>query len=151
MAEAMRSNYVHGASVTSSAFQKEIRAMLTAAGVRDVSFASDHERPCLRFHSLTREFRLVLPAPRTAPGSKAGQEATRQCWRLLSVLVRAKLDAVAAGLVTFDQEFLAYVVVPGGGTVFQATAPGIAAAYDAGQAPHPASEAHGGRADHPDA
>lgn len=47
------------------------------------------------------------------------------------MLVRAKLDTIAAGLVTFDQEFLAYVIVPGGATVFQATAAGIAAAYDA--------------------
>ena len=139
----MRSNYVRGASVSCAASQAEIRDMLTAAGADNLRFVSVHGNAGITFSSAGHRFRFVLPVPATVPGtpdpdrgprpedseSKALQDAARHRWRQLSLLIRAKLDAVDAGIVTFDEEFLAYVVMPGGGTVFQASAHGIAAAY----------------------
>ena len=140
----MRSNYVRGASVSCSASQAEIRDMLTASGARGLQFVSVQGNAGITFSSADRRFRMVLPLPAPSPGtpdldplrpessdseSKAAQDAARHRWRQLSLLIRAKLEAVDAGIVTFDEEFLAYVVMPGGGTVFQASAPGIAAAY----------------------
>ncbi|WP_139346797.1 hypothetical protein [Sinomonas mesophila] len=142
----MRTNYVRGASVSCSASQAEIRDMLIASGAHGVRFVSVQGNAGITFSSADRRFRLVLPLPAPTPGtpdpdhgpprpessaseSKAVQDAARHRWRQLSLLIRAKLDAVDAGIVTFDEEFLAYVVMPGGGTVFQASAPGIAAAY----------------------
>jgi hypothetical protein len=37
----------------------------------------------------------------------------RQRWRALYLVVRAKIEAVEAGLAIFEEEFLAFIVVPG--------------------------------------
>jgi hypothetical protein len=44
---------------------------------------------------------------------KAWEQATRQRWRALTLMVKAKLEAVAAGIATFEEEFLPYTLVPG--------------------------------------
>lgn len=106
--------------------------MLVASGVRQFQFRSEQGRAGVAFSTGDRRFRLILPVSATAaapPDSRTSQDAARRHWRQLSVLMRAKLDAVSSGIVTFDEEFLAYMVMPAGGTVFQATAPGIANAY----------------------
>ncbi len=125
----MRSNYIRGASVTCSASQAEIQAMLAAAGATGIQFASERGKTRITFRSGGRHFLLALPA--ASSDLPYAQEAARRGWRQLSALIRAKLDAVEAGITTFDEEFLAYMVMPGGATVFRAVAPGIAAAYAA--------------------
>lgn len=43
----------------------------------------------------------------------ACEQETRQRWRALSLTVKAKLEAVECGITTLEQEFLAFVVLPG--------------------------------------
>lgn len=45
------------------------------------------------------------------------EQACRSRWRALLLVIRAKLEAVAVGISTFEDEFLAWVVLPGGKTV----------------------------------
>ncbi len=40
-------------------------------------------------------------------------QACRQRWRALALAVKAKFEAIAAGISEFEEEFLAYVVDPG--------------------------------------
>jgi hypothetical protein len=40
-------------------------------------------------------------------------KADRQRWRALYLVVRAKLEAVEAGIAIFEEEFMAFIVVPG--------------------------------------
>lgn len=144
----MTSNYVRGATVSCSASQAEIQVMLTDHGAYGFRCASEQGRAAVAFSSDDRRFRLVLALPGsdallpgrasdapipdgTPQGSRNGQEVARRRWRQLSSLIRAKLEAVDSGIVTFDEEFFAYMVMPGGGTVFEASSPGIAAAYAA--------------------
>lgn len=47
---------------------------------------------------------------------QAYRQAERQTWRVLVLVVKAKLEAVEAGISTFDEEFLANVVLPDGQT-----------------------------------
>ncbi|MDR6622390.1 hypothetical protein [Sinomonas atrocyanea] len=129
----MRSNYIRGASVTCSASQAEIQTMLASAGATGIRFASERGKTRITFRSGGHHFLLALPA--ATSDLPHAQEAARRGWRQLSALVQAKLDAVDAGITTFDEEFLAYMVMPGGATVFQAVAPGIAAAYAAAAPP----------------
>jgi Lon protease-like protein len=117
----MSSNYVRGASITASAYQEEIRQMLTGSGATGFRCTCEDGRAAIAFSSGGRRFRIVLALPRAAeeplqPPSRGqartAQESARQRWRALSQLIRAKLDAVAAGIVTIDQEFLAYGLAP---------------------------------------
>ena len=48
---------------------------------------------------------------------------------------KAKLEAVAAGIATVEQEFLAYTVLPNKQTVGDWLGPQLAAAYESGQKP----------------
>jgi hypothetical protein len=63
------------------------------------------------------------------------EQAIRQSWRALALVVKAKLEAVAAGIATFEDEFLAYIAIPGGGTVGDMMKPQIAEAYSSGAIP----------------
>ncbi|HEY2252483.1 MAG TPA: hypothetical protein VGH74_15525 [Planctomycetaceae bacterium] len=44
--------------------------------------------------------------------SAAHDQACRQRWRALALAVKAKFEAIAAGISEFEEEFLAYVVDP---------------------------------------
>ncbi len=119
--------------------------MLTDHGAHGFRCASEHGKAEVAFSSDDRRFRLALALPSALPsgrgsdplvpdatqGSRTTQDVARRRWRQLSSLIKAKLEAVDAGIVTFDEEFLAYMVMPGGETVFEASLPGIAAAYAA--------------------
>ena len=57
-------------------------------------------------------------ARRTAAAQRsAWEQACRQRWRALLLIIRAKLEAVESGITTLESEFLANVMLPGGGTV----------------------------------
>lgn len=50
---------------------------------------------------------------------KAWEQACRQRWRALTLCIKAKLEAVECGITTFEEEFLAHLVLPNGNTVGQ--------------------------------
>lgn len=74
---------------------------------------------------------------RRSPGDakKAWEQACRQKWRALALVVKAKLEAVDAGIAEFEDEFLAYTVLPSGETVSQWLQPQIDHAYDTASMP----------------
>ena len=61
--------------------------------------------------------------------------ACRQTWRALALVVKAKLEAVDAGITVFEEEFLAHIVLPDGRTVGQFTLPQVESAYLTGKMP----------------
>jgi hypothetical protein len=56
------------------------------------------------------------------------EQACRQRFRALALAVKAKLEAVASGITTFEQEFLAHIVMPNGQTIGEVTIPRLEAA-----------------------
>jgi hypothetical protein len=69
-----------------------------------------------------RAVRLDVPMPTaTEAGSKERLEQhTRERWRALVLVLKAKLEAVASGISTLEQEFLANMVMRDGRTIGQA-------------------------------
>ena len=65
-----------------------------------------------------------------AAAEKAWEQASRQRWRALALVIKAKLEAVAAGITTVEDEFLSHTVLPDGSTVGQWAAPQLALAYE---------------------
>ena len=59
----------------------------------------------------------------------------RRRWRALALAIKAKLEAVATGIASFEDEFLAYTVLPDNTTVGQHVQAEIEAAWKAGHAP----------------
>ncbi|WP_260842520.1 hypothetical protein [Paenarthrobacter nicotinovorans] len=72
-----------------------------------------------------------LRAPEAA--AKEYEQAVRQSWRALALVVKAKLEAVEAGIVGFEEEFFAHLVLPNGKTVFEEAGAAVAKAYETGQ------------------
>jgi hypothetical protein len=57
----------------------------------------------------------------------------RQRWRALLLVIKAKLECVENGIATFEEEFLAHIVLPNDQTIGDVIVPRIQAAYDGGQ------------------
>jgi hypothetical protein len=57
------------------------------------------------------------------------EQAIRQKWRAMALLVKAKLEGVESGISTFESEFLANTVLPNGKTVFEETNEKVTRAY----------------------
>ena len=65
----------------------------------------------------------------------AVEQAVRQKWRALALVVKAKLEAVESGITSFEEEFLAHILLPDGSTVGGTMIPQIAVAYETGRMP----------------
>jgi hypothetical protein len=78
-----------------------------------------------------KRFRLHSRGQRTPAQAEAlWEQACRQRWRALSLVIKAKLEAIESGIATFEDEFLAYTMLPSGETVGSWLAPQMEAAYD---------------------
>lgn len=97
------------------------------------------------FKMATRQVRLEVPMPHECElGSKGRAEAaTRQRWRALVLVLKAKLEAVASGISTLEHEFLANIVMDDGQTVGQAILPRLSDAVKSGRLLGPAKDSHG--------
>jgi hypothetical protein len=95
-------------------------------------------------------FRLVLPdrndrafthtpgrnLPRsTEAADREWEQAQRQRWRALALVIKAKLEAVEAGITTAEDEFLAHTMLPDGRTFGEWAAPQLEMAYESGRMP----------------
>jgi hypothetical protein len=56
-------------------------------------------------------------------------------WRSLLLRIKAKLEAIADGMTTVEEEFLANLMLPDGSTVIEEVLPRLAVAYETGKMP----------------
>lgn len=145
------SRFAEGTAVNVGASRDELERLLTRFGATAFQSGWDGEKAAVGFVAHGRQVRIVIayPAPterrfthtatgrrRTADAAAAEYQAEiRRVWRALAMLVKAKLVAVTEGVVTFDEEFLAHMVLPSGRRVGDEVAPRIVAAYDDGLVP----------------
>lgn len=61
--------------------------------------------------------RVTYGAPKDAALDKAVADEERRLWRCLLLAIKAKLEIVASGISTFEEEFLAHIVTDNGMTV----------------------------------
>lgn len=104
--------------------------------------AADGERRQVRFKlplpdKNDREFTHHARGRRTeSETERRWEQASRQRWRALNLVVKAKLEAVESGIATFEEEFLAYIMLPDGETVGEWIAPQLDEAYAIGVMPN---------------
>jgi hypothetical protein len=89
----------------------------------------------MRLDGVERQVRLDVPMPHELEcGSRAKADAaTRQRWRALVLVLKAKLEAVASGISTLESEFLSGIVLPNGMTIGQAMLPRLSEAVSSGR------------------
>jgi hypothetical protein len=86
----------------------------------------------------SREFRVTAARGRVRTAEAAlrlWEQACRERWRSLCLVIKAKLEGVRAGICSFEDEFLAYIVLPDGRTAGQWLQPQIEQAYGTGKVP----------------
>ena len=141
--------YAAQTKVPISRTKTDIEELLAKHGATGFAYATEFDRSLVVFNMAGRrvQIMLVMPpidayarTPRNAKRSAAGQksaweQACRQRWRALLLIIRAKLEAVESGITTLESEFLANLVLPDGGTVGDWLAPQIEEAYATGRMP----------------
>jgi hypothetical protein len=146
----MAGQYASQTSVSSDSSRNEIERTLRRYGAEDFGYMSQRDKTVIAFTAQGRQVRFILPMPDPqarefthtqgrnqvrAPQAReaAYEQAIRQKWRALALMVKAKLEAVESGIVTFEQEFLPHIVMPGGRTVYEQVAQGVEEAYVSGR------------------
>lgn len=134
--------YAADTSVSVEKSRAEIERTVQRWGASQFMYGWDQDRAIVGFVMQRRQLRFVLQMPdrnarefthtpsrgtRRSPAQAfdAWEQACRQRWRALNLVIKAKLEAVESGISTFDSEFLAQLVLPNGQTVGEAVTPRI--------------------------
>jgi hypothetical protein len=109
----------------------EIETTLTRYGADRFAYFVEASKAIIVFEAHSRRLRFDLPLREGAREKDA--RARRQQWRALLLCIKAKLESVASHIETFEEAFLAHVVMPDGRTVYEHTAPRIDAISKGGE------------------
>lgn len=146
----MAGRYASDTSVSQEKSRGEIEATLKRYGATAFMYATSDTAAMIQFYIAERRIKFVLsmPDPKAkefthssrgprAPdvAFKAWEQAGRQRWRALALVIKAKLEAVASGITTIEDEFMAHTVLPDGQTVGEFMKPQLAIAYSSGAMP----------------
>lgn len=159
----MMATYANQTTVSVEKSRGEIERILSRYGASAFMYGWSGDSAVVQFgaHGRLVKFVLTLPAKGDrefthAPAGKvrrspqqqevAWEQACRQKWRALALVIKAKLEAVDAGIAIFEDEFLAYTVLPSGETISRWLQPQIETAYATGQLPRMLLELEDGAA-----
>lgn len=132
--------YAEGTDVGVEKSQGEIKALLRKAGAGAIGVLEANAYAQVVFEMQDRRIIIRMPLPpmdadefvfvtKKTPTTtykakraesevmKVWEQACRRSWRALLLVIKAKLEAVASGIVTFEDEFLAYTMKPDGETI----------------------------------
>lgn len=129
--------YAANTSVPTDRSRMEIERTLDRFGADSFLYAAKPDRAVIGFTFKDRQIRFILPMPdrneftHTDTGRKrvanavdeVWEQAKRQRWRSFALVIKAKLAAVEDGIVSFDDEFLAHIVLPNNLTISQELRP----------------------------
>jgi hypothetical protein len=150
--------YAEGTEVPVEKSREEIARILAKYGATGFAYGYDGDKEVLSFKANNRFVRFDLKKPNEEEINKGktwGRKLTgnalvkaidaehRRRWRCLALCVKAKLELVATGITTFEDEFLSHIVTPSGATVGTWLKPQLASAYETGDMP-PLLPAHRG-------
>lgn len=142
--------YASETKVSAGASREEIERTLTRYGADQFLYGWEDAQAVVAFRMNSRQVRFALPMPsrederfthhsrgRRSPeaAAKEWEQAVRQRWRALALVIKAKLEAVESGITEFEDEFLANIVLPDGATAGAWMRPQIEQAYSAGTMP----------------
>lgn len=127
----------------------EIERTLSRYGADGFSYATTPERSMVAFRFNGRMVRVPITNPsrqdfqHTSTGvlrTEASQEreydqAMRQRWRALLLIIKAQLEAVRVGVMSADEIWLAWTVLPNNRTVGDWMLPQVERAYETGSMP----------------
>lgn len=144
--------YAKASGVSSEQSRNEIERTLRRYGAGAFAYATSADRAMIAFEISGHRYRFLLPLPdrnarefthtpsrgyaRDAKAQdEAYEQAIRQRWRALALLVKATLEAVETGIITVEEAFLAHMTLPDNSTVGDRMLPQLDAIATTGQLP----------------
>lgn len=149
----MSPQYAANTEVSSYKSREEIERTLIKYGAKNFAYGTTETQALVGFTMRDRQVRFILPLPNRnsteftmtpskgwvrsdSEAAKAYEQKVKAKWRSLFIVIKAKLEAVEQGIVTFEEEFAMHMVMPGGMTVSEMVTPAIEQAYaEGGPAP----------------
>lgn len=147
--------YAEKTTVSSQRSRADIEECLMRYGASGFMSGITADKAMIAFEAQGRRIKFVLPLPhrdefkkkpdarssyrmiQRTPEQQAAayEQAVRQKWRALYLVIKAKLEAVESGISEFEDEFLAHIVLPNGQTMGEHSKPLIHRAYETGNMP----------------
>lgn len=147
--------YAENTGVPTERSKVEIENTLTRYGADAFSYGWQDNRAVICFRLKAMFFRVEIPIPPKPPNEdtwkpnaagafrkvtvkqqlRAWEQAQRQRWRAAALIIKAKLEAVEAGISTVEEEFLASTVLPDGSRFGAWAKPQLASVYSSGLMP----------------
>lgn len=147
----MMSKFAEKTKVSSQQSRMEIETILTKYGAAGFMYGWNGSDAVIGFAMNSMHIKFLLPMPNKTSQeithkdkwherTKIQQEAlyeqlVRQRWRCLVLAIKAKLECVESGITTFENEFLAHIVLPNGQTFGNYIKPQLIEAYSNGKMP----------------
>jgi len=141
--------YAENTSVPVEKSKMEIERLLMRYGATSFASGWDESRAVIQFECRKKRIKFVIPLPpqsdytKTPEGRQrkaelvpqAWEQGCRARWRALALIIKAKLEAVQSGVSLFEDEFVAYTILPDGRTVGEIIHPAIEETYRTGKMP----------------
>lgn len=141
--------FAEGTEVSAAKSKAEIEKTLKKYKATGFGYAEQNDRAAVTFVMKGRQIRFVFDLPVygkykkpyrgrswLADASEKQVEAeVRRIWRCVAWSIKMKLDCVESGVSSFDNEFMAHIVLPDGKTVSDTITPAISEAYSTGRVP----------------
>lgn len=148
----MSGSYAEGTKVDPGKSREEIERTLERYGASGFGYLQEGRDVAVLFraHGKTVRFIVRMPDPEDDEFTRTPKERrkrspdaarkeyhkeTRRLWRVLALGIKAKLEMVESGVVTFEEEFLPHFVMPDGKTVAQHAIPALERAAMTGEMP----------------
>ncbi len=146
--------YAQSTSVSVDRSKSEIEQTLTRYGATGFAYATDSDKgsAMIAFKISNRAVRITLPLPdmkaeefrpkrlrvyhvESERRRELWEQACRSSWRSLSLVIKAKLEAVASGISTVEREFFPDIILSNGQTMGEWTAPQLKTMFEDGKMP----------------
>lgn len=140
--------YAESTSVPVERTRAEIERLVRAHGATAFASGWQGAKATVEFIANGRRIRFALTLPSadeqrfthidrwrkraTAQATKMWEQAIRSTWRCLLLVIKGKLEAAESKIETFEDAFMAHIVLPDGTTVTERVAPMIERAYKDG-------------------
>ena len=111
--------YAEGTTVPVEKSRQDIESLVKRHGATTFASAWQSDRFVVIFEMHGKRLRFDVPAPdpKKYRDDKKWKAEERRRWRALLLILKAKLELVAAGDADFESEFLSQISLPNGNTV----------------------------------
>lgn len=105
--------YASKTTVSPDRSRAEIESLVKKYGATQFVSGYDVNAGFVGFMAKDRVVRFTVPLPKNTGSQREYEQQERTQWRKLLLAIKAKLESSLSGIETFEEAFLAQIIVPG--------------------------------------